>query len=142
MSSDHDRLEGFKPLAARGEFVASNGPFFEECKRRRGARRFAFKPQAKHCNSLGFVHGGMVATFFDSCMAQSIADAHQFALLTVGLNVSFENLIAKNRWAIAEVNLQERVDDLVVANAVLTARGLVCAKASGEFKLMLKRPLS
>lgn len=137
-----NRLEGFTELSSRGAFVANNGPFFVENPQRSDTRRFAFMPEAKHCNSLGFVHGGMVTTFLDSCMAQSVADAHQFALVTIELNVSFENLVAKDRWAIAEVVLQQRLDDSVVANAVLKSRGLDCVKASGTFKLMLKRPLS
>ena len=45
-----------------------------------GARRCAFKAEARHMNGGGFMHGGCIMTFADYCLfvigAQALADSH------------------------------------------------------------------
>ena len=40
-----------------------------------GKRIFAFRPEARHANGLGIVHGGAIMTFFDASLGSAAWDA-------------------------------------------------------------------
>jgi len=130
--------DGFAELPHRGPFTISNGPFYKSTT---APGVFGFLPEERHSNSLGFLHGGMVATFLDSAMAQTIADTHGYVLVTLGLSVTYEHLIAQGRWAEARVTLGSLEGDTVSASVNLISRNISCASAEGRFKLLLNRPL-
>ena len=48
----------------------SNGPYFERG-RASGAEQ-AFLAADKHCNAMGFVHGGMLSGFLDGVLFQAV----------------------------------------------------------------------
>ncbi len=128
--------EGFSPMPPRGAFIDLNGPFYHD-----GHVQFGFIPKERHCNLLGFAHGGMIATFLDSAMAHSVVTAHGYAIVTEQLTINYISVVAKNRWAEVEVCLDEREDDHIFAKAVLQSRGQICAKGQANFKLLVRRPV-
>lgn len=128
--------DGFSLMPPRGAFIEANGPFYHD-----GQLRFAFMPEDRHCNLLGFAHGGIIATLFDSAMAHSVVTAQGYAIVTEQLTIRYISIVAKNRWAEVEVSLDEREDDQICATAVLRSRSLVCAEGHANFKLLLKRPV-
>lgn len=128
-------------MAPRGAFIETNGPFYFQTVSPDDIARYCFLPEDRHCNSVNFAHGGIIATFLDNSMAQTVANAHGYALVTTNLSIAYEGLVAKDHWAVSEINLQESKDEYVTAEAVLRSRGAVCVRATGVFKLMLSRPL-
>ena len=54
---------GFTRLTIGGEFISANGPLYE---RLDGALyQLGFRVEARHTNSMGICHGGMMASFCD-----------------------------------------------------------------------------
>lgn len=132
----HHVPDGFSPMPPRGAFIEANGPLYHD-----GQLRFGFIPEDRHCNLLGFAHGGIIATFLDSAMAHSVVTSQGYAIVTEQLSIHYISVVAKNRWAEVEVSLHEREDDRMRATAVLRSRGQICAEGHGDFKLLLKRPM-
>ncbi|MEO0981657.1 MAG: hypothetical protein AAFX03_03280 [Pseudomonadota bacterium] len=128
---------GYKPLPPRGPFIETNGPIYRAVAQ--DLNRYGFLFERRHCNGVGFAHGGMITTFLDSIMAQTIADQTRRSLVTVSLEVSFDNLTPGNRWIEAEVALGEEADDHIAASAEMRWRGSVCARGQGLYKLMRAR---
>lgn len=129
--------DGFSAMPTRGPFIDVNGPFYYD-----GENEFGFFPEERHCNLLGFAHGGIVATLLDSVMAHCVVKRHRVAIVTDELNITYNSVIAKNRWASVNVTLQNRVNDYVQAKSTLSSRGAVCAEGRAWFKLLSSRPLS
>lgn len=128
--------DGFVPMPPRGPFMEANGPFYHDDK-----SRFGFFPEERHCNLLGFAHGGIIATLLDSAMAHSVVTAHGLAVVTEQLNIEYASVVAKNRWAEVDVRLDDRMDEKIYAKAILRSRGQICAQGDAIFKLLLKRPV-
>ncbi len=126
---------GFELVKPRGPFTGVNGPFWKKTDAGEGAAVFGLMPEARHTNGLGFVHGGMVATFLDSAMAHTIHQKHGTRLVTIKLEITFIHATMRGRWTEAHVQIQEPVDQEVEATAELISRGQVCARSAGVFKL-------
>ncbi len=77
---------GFHELIDATGFAAANGPWFEKIEGRRAIR--GFRPGPQHVNSLGIVHGGLLAAFLDSAMG--IAVWHQLERRAVTLRLSLD----------------------------------------------------
>ncbi|MEL6415969.1 MAG: PaaI family thioesterase, partial [Pseudomonadota bacterium] len=112
--------EGFSLMPTRGPFIDINGPFFHD-----GGTRFRFKPQDRHCNLLGFAHGGIIATLLDSAMAHCIVATHQYAIVTEDLLINYKSVLAKNRWAEVSVTLEGALNGYALASATMRSRGSV-----------------
>ena len=66
-------------------FELHAGPFFWN-----GTDRFAFRAEARHCNSHGILHGGLMMTFIDLVLgAAAKENAVEEGSVTVSLNSNF-----------------------------------------------------
>ncbi|MEL7480269.1 MAG: PaaI family thioesterase [Pseudomonadota bacterium] len=129
---------GFRLAPARGAFTDVNGPFYRTDDP--DHPRFGFVAEQRHCNGLGLVHGGMIATFLDSAMAQSLFDRHARALVTVELAVRYERPGLKGRWLEADIRFpQAPLTETVTAEATLRLGRHICAEAIGTYKLLNRR---
>ena len=127
--------EGFSLAPIRGPFVDMNGPFWQSDILEAGRVRFGFLPGARHTNSLGFVHGGMLSTFIDNIMAQTVYSRFQCRLVTEDLRVSFKAAVFKKRWVEASTEIVQSEDQLVKTKAELISRGAVCTVAQGVYRI-------
>jgi uncharacterized protein (TIGR00369 family) len=78
---------GFRPLTDLTGFAANNGPWFEKIENGRSIR--GFRPGQKHANSLGIVHGGMLAAFLDSAMGTAVFRTLDRRAVTLSLNLDY-----------------------------------------------------
>ena len=78
---------GFRELKEAIGFAAANGPWFEKVEGSRLIR--AFRPGPQHANSLGIVHGGMLAAFLDSAMGSTVSHVLQRRSVTVRLTIDY-----------------------------------------------------
>jgi uncharacterized protein (TIGR00369 family) len=62
--------EGFHDVRLIDPFEIHVGPAFATGEK--GARRYAFRAEARHCNMRGVVHGGMLLTFADMTLGQAV----------------------------------------------------------------------
>lgn len=127
--------DGFELTHPRGPFTALNGPIWRKPGAPGDPPAFGLLPEARHTNGLGFVHGGMVATFLDSAMAQAIFETFSVRLVTLELKVSYLHVAMKGRWCEARIALDPREENRVTAQADMISRGQVCARAEGVFQL-------
>jgi uncharacterized protein (TIGR00369 family) len=89
----------------------------------------------QHCNSRGFVHGGMISALADNAMGLSCAKQHQPAarLVTVSLNLEFLSSAREGQWLefiTAFTKIGRKID---FAQGRVEADGKVCALVSATF---------
>ena len=77
---------GFKEIDIAG-FAEANGPWFEKHEGGRLIR--GFMPEKRHANSLGIVHGGMLAAFLDSAMGTAVFHTLDRRAVTLRLTLDF-----------------------------------------------------
>lgn len=128
--------DGFVPAPARGPFSGANGPFWRQEGERGAHPRFGFMPEERHCNGLGFVHGGMIATALDHAMAQCLFERHGGRLVTLSLTIAFERPVPKGRWITLETADAAEAEGEVRFAATLYSRTLACARATGTYRLL------
>lgn len=130
---------GFKKAPGRGPFFDGNGPFWHKPGQDGRPPIFGLRPEARHTNSLGFLHGGMIATFLDSAMAQSVYEQHACRLVTLDLNISYKHVVPQGRWVEAETTLSALSENIVEASVSMSCRNTICATATGKFQLFPDR---
>lgn len=128
---------GFRPLAAGGEFMRVNGPLYLF---HQGADvRFGLRVQARHCNPLGSLHGGMMASYCDMLLPLSVklktATLSRHFLPTISLQLDYLAPAPLGCWLEGTAELLRATRSLVFAQGLVTADGVPCARASGVFKI-------
>jgi uncharacterized protein (TIGR00369 family) len=137
MSEPTSLPDGFEPIRIGGEFMRLNGPIYT---RRDGDRlRVGFRVEARHCNPKSMCHGGMLASYADMLLpvtahALSPTVAHRF-LPTINLQLDYLAPAPLGAWVEGEGQLLRETRSLVFVQAVATADGVPCLRASGIFKI-------
>lgn len=138
MSSTQAHLPaGFKPLAMAGEFMSANGPLYL---RHEGALvQMGFRVEGRHTNPLGICHGGMLASFCDMLLPVSInhkrPDIGIRFFPTINLQLDYLAPAMLGAWVEGEAQVLRVTRSLVFAQALATADGEPCIRASGIFKI-------
>jgi uncharacterized protein (TIGR00369 family) len=129
---------GFEPSGGRGPFTTHNGPLW----RRPGGEEEeqAFYAEARHCNGVGLIHGGMLAAFLDGLLAGAAGRASGSIPVTLQLSVSYLDMGRAGEWVVGGARVTRLARDIafVEGHARVASRDL--ARASGVFKLMRRRP--
>ena len=133
---------GFSALQAGGDFMALNGPIY--LLHQGDDVRFGLRVERRHCNPMGNLHGGMMASFCDmllplSVHRQSAEVAHRF-LPTISLQIDYLAPSPLGCWLEGTAQLLRATRSMVFAQGLVTADGVPCARASGVFKLGPQRP--
>ncbi|MBN8510157.1 MAG: PaaI family thioesterase [Burkholderiales bacterium] len=131
--------EGFYPRRFGGSgFVATNGPFYIR-KLDGGGVQLGFRVEPRHCNPMGILHGGMMATFCDMLLPISAhylspALARRF-LPTIQLQVDYLGASPLGAWVQGEAQLLRHTRSLVFMQGLASADGDTVARVSGIFKI-------
>lgn len=129
--------EGFR-RSSRGPFTSHNGPMFHR-EVEGAAPQHAFFVLARHCNSLGIVHGGMLSTFFDGLVAGAVARATGATPVTVHLSLDFLSMARAGEWVTGEARVTRQTRDLVFAEGVVRVGSRDVLRGSGVFKPMHRK---
>jgi len=130
--------EGFKERRFGNEgFINVNGPLYA---RRSGSTfQLGFRVERRHCNLMGILHGGMMATFCD--MLLPIA-AHVLSselgkrfLPTINLQIDYLAASPLGSWVQGEAQLLRTTKSLVFMQGLVHADDAVAARVSGIFKI-------
>jgi uncharacterized protein (TIGR00369 family) len=91
----------------------------------------------RHCNSRGFVHGGLISTLADNAMGLSCASYHEAlgGLVTLSLHVDFVNVAKKGDWLTFETNFVKPGRSVDTAQGQVLANGKICALIGATFKV-------
>lgn len=138
MSADHVPAppEGFVP-STRGPFTTHNGPMFH--RRTEEGQQHAFFVLARHCNSVGIVHGGMLATFMDGVLAGGVARATGATPITVHLSLDFLSMARTGEWVFGEARVTRKTKDLVFVEGRIWSGEREVMRGSAVFKPMHRK---
>ena len=130
---------GFGPTNSRGAFTLHNGPTYRATAR--GDVRSGFYVLGRHCNGMGFLHGGMMSAFADSALAWSVWNETKRFSVTLKLTLEYFDIVKKGAWLEAHPERPIVSDPLVYVSApLITASGRVAARADGVFRMMKRVP--
>ena len=98
-----------------------------------------------HCNSRGFVHGGVIAALADNAMGLSFVRVFKATVedpahpatgaVTVGLSVDYVATAKLGQWLQIEPRVVKAGRSLGFVDALITADGDVVARANATFRL-------
>jgi uncharacterized protein (TIGR00369 family) len=129
--------EGFTRLPIGGEFIVANGPIYE--RHREGVCLLGFRVEARHTNTMGICHGGMMATFCDMLLPVTALRRNEALrvrfLPTVSLNIDYLAPALLGAWVQGEAQVLRSTRSLVFAQGLVTADGEPVARVSGVFKI-------
>lgn len=93
---------------------------------------------AAHCNSRGFVHGGLITTLADNAMGLSCGRVvgEDASFVTVNLAVDFLAAARIGQWLAFDTVFVRPGGTLCFAQAFVTADGEPCARANAVFRLV------
>ena len=131
--------EGFTQAEDRGPFTSHNGPTY----RKTGPKGpiVGLRILERHCNSMGFLHGGMAASFTDGAMAWAVWQVSQKMSVTLKLTVEYFETGRMGDWLEAHARAVPGEDGLVYASADLMTNGeLLVGRADGVFRTLRRRP--
>jgi acyl-coenzyme A thioesterase PaaI-like protein len=94
-----------------------------------------------HCNSRGFVHGGLISSIADAAMGLSgvrrLGDLG--SLVTVSLTVDFLGSALVGQWLEFDTVFVNPGRTLCFTQAFVTADGQPCARANAVFRVVRKQ---
>ena len=125
--------EGFVLQQVRGPFSLHNGPYYER-RDAEGAEQ-AFFVLARHCNQMGFAHGGMLSAFVDGLLATSVGRATKSAGVTIHLSIDYLAPAKRGEWVFGEAKVTRETQEFAFAEARIHAGGRDVVRASGIFRL-------
>jgi acyl-coenzyme A thioesterase PaaI-like protein len=132
--SDSRIPAGFSELSDVVGFAAANGPWFEKLENGRPIRGFLPGPQ--HANSLGIVHGGMMAAFLDSAMGTTVWHTLQRRAVTLKLSLDYLGPGRVGDWLQAEGWVVGHDEHLVQVRGRLYGRRHDVLTGLGAFALL------
>ena len=102
-----------------------------------GAVRIGLFAGPAHCNSRGFVHGGLIATLADNAMGLSCGSRPGAVggLVTVNLAIDYLASGRIGQWIQVEPRMIKAGSTLCFVQALVTADGIACARANATFKI-------
>ena len=129
--------EGFAEVRLIDPFEIHVGPAYGEGEK--GARRYAFRVAAHHCNLRGVVHGGMLMTFADLALGQAVWEATDNASV-VTLNMQVQFMAPAREGDLVEVRpeLTRRTRGMVFMRGDFTVGGETVMTAQSVWKLLGK----
>ncbi len=124
---------GFEAISIESPFLKLVGPFYY--KREGETLVVGLRVEERHCNSRGFVHGGLLSTLGDLALGFDIAFFGQrlTPTVTVSLTTDFLKSATLDDWIEAKVDVQKVGKSLAFGNAYIYANGERIARSSAVF---------
>ncbi|MEM7766173.1 MAG: PaaI family thioesterase [Pseudomonadota bacterium] len=130
--------EGFAPTNSRGKFTLHNGPIYRA--NGEGDLRSGFYVLDRHCNGMGFLHGGMISAFADGALAWGVWNRTRRMSVTLKLTLSFLDIVRLGSWVEADPVVDAVDGEMVHAHAMLRVDGGGgAARADAVFRLLRRK---
>lgn len=131
---DHLRVpEGFTLAQTRGAFSNHNGPLYQASEPE--DLRSGMFVLDRHCNSMGFLHGGMASAFADRALAVAVWDATKRFSVTLKLTLHFYETVRLHDWLEVHPNVSSVSNGIVQVHADLLIGGTkLAARADATFR--------
>jgi len=128
-----DIPDGFKPHFRKSPLTDPWEPLYSKVTD--DAVIIGMRAGQQHCNSRGFVHGGMISALADNAMGLSCARQHDpvAGLVTVSLNLEFLKAGRDGQWLEFITSFTKTGRKIDFAQGRVEADGDVCALMSATF---------
>ena len=128
--------DGFAPLSRGSPFIDLVGPLY--FKRKGKGLLVAILAEERHCNSAGFVHGGLLSTVADIALGYNAADlgGAEIPIITASLTIDFAGSARAGDWIVCEADVQKAGKRMAFANCYLAVGEKRIARASGLFSVL------
>lgn len=123
---------------ARAPFINHVGPLFQRMENPAGTMTLGLWVGEVHTNTMGLMHGGMIATVCDSAMARSTHGALQRRLVTLRMNMEYFDPVRQGEWIEAEGRLVDHDEEVAYTQCMVTVSGQVRARSTAVFRLLRK----
>jgi uncharacterized protein (TIGR00369 family) len=129
--------EGFVLSLRRGPFTEHNGPVYH----REGTEAVVhgFHALRRHCNGLGIVHGGMLASFLDGLLGHAVGAAAKRPGVTIHLSLDYLSMARAGDWIEGEARITRLTREVAFAEARAYVGRRDVVRAAGVFKLMERK---
>jgi uncharacterized protein (TIGR00369 family) len=128
--------DDFKPHFRKSAVTDPWEPLYS--RRRSGGIDLAFEVSASHCNSRGFLHGGVLATLCDNAMGLSLAvmlDNPKAYIVTVNLAVDYPGTARVGEPVVIVPNVIRAGGHLGFCDALVTCGTRSIARANATFSI-------
>lgn len=130
---------GFELSSSRGPFTRHNGPVYRATGK--DDLRSGLIVLDRHCNSMGFLHGGMASAFADGALAWAVWHEARSVSVTLKLTMSFLDIVPEGSWLEARPRVSAALDDVVHVSADMVRDGRrPCGRADAVFRLIRRKP--
>jgi len=121
---------------ARAPFVNHVGPLFQAEKDAPGEMTLGLKVDTVHTNTMGFMHGGMIATVCDSAMARAAVFLLNRRTVTLRMALEYFDPIKRGDWLTAHGRLIDHDGEVAHTECLVKVGETVCARGTGVFRLL------
>jgi uncharacterized protein (TIGR00369 family) len=122
----------------RAPFVNHVGPILQAVENEPGTMRLGLRVAEVHCNSIGIMHGGMIATICDSAMARALFSRLQRRTVTLRMALEYLDPLQKGDWLEAHAKLATEDGEVAHTECRVVVGGSMRARATGVFRLLRK----
>jgi uncharacterized protein (TIGR00369 family) len=128
--------EGFEPHFKRSPVTDPWEPLFS--RRCENIVQLGLRVREAHCNSRGFLHGGVIAAVADNAMGISCVLSTQAArsALTVSLNLDYVATAKIGQWLLVDPRVVKTGSTLGFVDALVRADGEIIARAAATFRML------
>lgn len=131
---DDNPPEGYTQSTTRGPYTSHNGPFYHKVSQ--DAFHHGVRVKARHCNSRGITHGGMLMSFADGLLGTAVFRATKTVALTIRMNSDFLSSARPGEWLEGTARVTKATKSVAFCEAELFVGNRPVMKATGVFKLM------
>ena len=130
--------DGFIADAKRGPFTQHNGPIYR--KHSGDVIEVGLHVLDRHCNGLGFLHGGMISAFADGALAWCVWTNTRQSSVTMRLAMDFLEVIKLGDWLVARPTHIATQGEVVHVEANLIRNETsIAAHANAVFHLIRRK---
>jgi uncharacterized protein (TIGR00369 family) len=120
----------------RAPFVNHVGPLFQAVENKPGEITLGLNVETVHTNTMGFMHGGMIATICDSAMARAAVFKLNRRTVTLRMGMEYFDPIKKGDWLTAFARLVDHDEEVAQTECLVQVNGDVRARGTGVFRLL------
>lgn len=120
----------------RAPYVNHVGPLFQAEQDRPGEVTLGLTVELVHTNTMGFMHGGMIATICDSAMARAAVSKLQRRTVTLRMAMEYFDPVKKGDWLVARGRLVGHDADVAQTECLIMVGDDVRARGTGVFRLL------
>jgi uncharacterized protein (TIGR00369 family) len=123
-------------VMARAPFVNHVGPILQAKTDADSELRLGLKVATVHTNTLGLMHGGMIATMIDSAMARALVAKLKRRSVTLKMSLEYLDAVQLGDVIVATGRLVSSDQDLAFTECAVRVGDVLKVRATGVFRLL------